>query len=922
MSHAETSPESAPALQCSEARRLMDALVEEGALKETERSLLFLHLKPCAACRAELDRRRALDARLLRAFRSVDTESRFAERVLAALPSGGDPDAPEWLKRPVARPRDELARALAESEEAQQRRLYPWARRLQTWGVFALVTILIGIGLLGAYFRHGITGTPSEAPCLVTRVEGLGDVEHYERKESLVVGEMLQKEHVISARSGPRHPRLSVRLESARKTIGDVHLKPGSKLRIFNRHHFELLKGEVYFEVRKDRPGAEAKEAFLVDTPMGTVECVGTVFGIRVPDGAASTVTVLVDDGVVSLHPRSGQVRSLRANEEADFLAGGLSPVRPADPDRFAWVRPGTGDVVVARPELEGAPAPAPAAPPLGVAVPRPFDGRQAVEGVDFRGLTLAQAWDRLGRHLENPLGVRAREDEARPPAFLTRPGTLLVRDALPAEAVLRWLARDFGLREDAAGQPWRSAEPDEELGRPVSGHWPEDLLERAQAPLPEAPGEPGMRTLNEFLGELTERSGINLWLDPRDAPEDARAWPRETERGASFLDVLRATLAAAKLEALPYDGLLSVASPDRIERLTTVPRVAPLAEWFGRAPSLEELRETAAWAEALRLLPDGRYGLGAEGAPVVRKAEAAGALRVVCGRGSYQRLEGALDAAREASAMVSPPAEALYADRMAGSVRDLSSLAELAARRGVKVSLALEDPGFPAQAFVNKSLPLGRTLEWAARAHGLGLRREGEELVVDAHAACYGAPAMQVVECAALARQRPEFAAEASRILAAQLRLGFPERFGKRRLYSLPGRLAFEGDLDDLAAAQRMARDLGVAVEAQPAGAPFNVHAWRPAWRAALDENLSEPFQGDGSGTLEGEFRALLRGGPFVRLRATILVDPASMERLAERKLGPIETKEKSLGEVLRAVAAAAGLRVALEDEVVWLRP
>ena len=59
-----------------------------------------------------------------------------------------------------------------------------------------------------------------------------------------------------------------------------------------------------------------------------------------------------------------------------------------------------------------------------------------------------------------------------------------------------------------------------------------------------------------------------------------------------------------------------------------------------------------------------------------------------------------------------------------------------------------------------------------------------------------------------------------------------------------------------------------------------------------------------------------------FFQLRATLLVDPSAMRKLAKRRLPRLSVEGKTLGEVLQLVAQSAGLRMVLEDEVVWLRP
>ena len=125
------------------------------------------------------------------------------------------------------------------------------------------------------------------------------------------------------------------------------------------------------------------------------------------------------------------------------------------------------------------------------------------------------------------------------------------------------------------------------------------------------------------------------------------------------------------------------------------------------------------------------------------------------------------------------------------------------------------------------------------------------------------------------------------------------------------------------MAAVQAVRTELEAALPELPAGAPEALRAWKPAWLAEIERNLAEPFQGDGSGALPpGSLAGLLRqSGLFVQLRATLLVDPAAMERVGGLPLPSLSVQGQTLGQALATLVHTLHLRVVLEDGVVWLR-
>ncbi|MBE7463540.1 MAG: FecR domain-containing protein [Planctomycetes bacterium] len=914
----EPRPPDAPLLNCDEARRLFETLLEEGSLTDSEQRLLQLHLKPCPACRGEFERLRALEARMRRVLSGLDTAPEFSAKVVAALPVAGEPDAPAWLEARASRPR--LADLAEAAGAGRSRRVGLWLRRVRVYAVFLFVALTIGAGLLGAYLRHGILGDPADAGCIAVDVQGAGTVRHRERDETLRTGGVLQPGDLITAQVGSADPRLTVRLQSAMRTLADVHLKPGAQLLVRNRHHFELTQGEAYFEVRKDRPGA-ADESFVVETPLGQVEVVGTVFGVQVPAREPQAVTVVVDEGTVRLRPLSGSPSLLLAAHEADLVQGGVSSVRPIGATQLAWVRAGvrvSGTPVAQHPAPQD-PAPSDVRP---AALP-PLDWSRPVAGLDLRGLSCAEAFARLARSLESPPALLELAAAAEGLGPAERRSTLAIHDTLALSAAVRWLARDFGLRFDEASRRLRAAEPAELPGPTASGVWSPELLERAGAPLPLAAQPAGPRTLEKLCAELSERSGVNLWIDTRDAPEGAREWPASPDDRPSLVAALNAALRAAGLEVCVYDGLLYVAAPERVEALTNVERFAVVDAWLPQDAPDAWTRDFEAWARAIG---ESRAGWNLNGQALFADArvEREGArLHFSGGLRAERAMDRALAALRQPAAAPAALAEELYSLREAGHVRDLQALAARAAEAEIEIAVPEGKGAFPQQAFFCKSLPLSRVLEWGARLHGMGLRREGRRIVVDESKACYGPARMQVLDLSALARLAPNQSDLLPHALAGQIRMWFPELFRDADFYGFRERLVFQGDAERLAAAMRVMRELEHALRAAPDPNAFDLKGWQPEWRRELDASLKLPFRSETGGMPAGAtFRQWLRSGRFAALHASVLVDPASMERLAAKQMPELATREKSLGEVLHELAGAAGLRVVVEDEAIWLRP
>jgi hypothetical protein len=52
------------------------------------------------------------------------------------------------------------------------------------------------------------------------------------------------------------------------------------------------------------------------------------------------------------------------------------------------------------------------------------------------------------------------------------------------------------------------------------------------------------------------------------------------------------------------------------------------------------------------------------------------------------------------------------------------------------------------------------------------------------------------------------------------------------------------------------------------------------------------------------------------------VLVDPSTVKELASRPLPALNVRGQTMGQALHTLAQPAGLRVVIEDGVIWLRP
>jgi len=199
----------------------------------------------------------------------------------------------------------------------------------------------------------------------------------------------------------------------------------------------------------------------------------------------------------------------------------------------------------------------------------------------------------------------------------------------------------------------------------------------------------------------------------------------------------------------------------------------------------------------------------------------------------------------KEGSVPVADPVAVLNEREANGPYYELSELVSLAAER-TNVIYEGERREFPMKSFaVNRRMPLGHALECATRLHGLGLRLEPGRIVVGGYAACYGGPVLHEVLLTTAAKRCPRAALLLPETLARQAQACYPERLRGVEWLPLREALVFCGDRSQLAAVQSVAYEMEQAIAAAPDA--FDPQAWQPNWRQELEENLNEPFEGDG---------------------------------------------------------------------------
>jgi len=890
---------SGPQLDCTEALRLIECFIEDGDLKKIEKELLFAHIKGCLNCRADLDARRRLDARLREAHQALETKSNFTRNVLAALPA---------RVHPQPAPNDGLDRALRLPGAGLP--VKPLPTRMRPLLVFGLVAAFILLGLLLSWLKFHDSLNPSDSPPIVAEVSGSGVRIHNLDKQALKGGEPLQPGDAISnTGSAP----LVVKLQSgAGQAMAEVTLAPQATLTVHNRHQYELV-GAGYFNVNKTRPGADRGETFEVDTPQnGKVAVVGTIFGIGAPPNGSGPVTVVVEEGVVKISSGKSELE-LRPDEEGDLLpGGGVSSVRKAVPSRLAWVHEPAQ--VVAGPVQSSPIAPPLVVPTLLPVPPTPkFDLSQRIMNLNLRGLGLAECLAKLGDQLGHPPEWQAIEKNAlgefgRAP----HPSGLIIQGEMPLEAVLRWLARENGLSFEKP-ERWQLATRGVVFQPPEPGNLPERATNGLKAALKDIGAEADALV---WLEKWTEKADVTVLFEMR---PDKHLPFNEALKARTPEEALDAFSALSGLEWAYYDGLIYFTDPKTIEKLTFSPRELSAEDWIGKMPM-----PPPAWEKAF---------VNLAGAVVLWERPALdgparlqdGKLKFNTGKLGERALHALLARLKQGSDEAALPAANLAEYPAPAQVRDIQTLAALALQKHVEVRIEGQAAAVPSGCFDTRGMNLAQAFEWSARLLGKGLRREGERIVVDDPAKCYGVPEWQALDLSDFCTAFPGRAADAPEALAKLLKQAAPELFKDVTFLPVRERLIVNCNRRQLQYAQQLKFEWVSECRTRANDAAFYWKAWRPAALVKLDRNLEQDFgqpEREGGMLPEQSFQFILRSiGVLKDLRGPVLVDPDALALVASKKIPAIEIKGKTIGQVLEALCQAAGLRMVLEDGAVWLR-
>jgi len=244
-------------------------------------------------------------------------------------------------------------------------------------------------------------------------------------------------------------------------------------------------------------------------------------------------------------------------------------------------------------------------------------------------------------------------------------------------------------------------------------------------------------------------------------------------------------------------------------------------------------------------------------------------------------------------------------------------------AREFMLIEARAKSPPFSRSAFVNKTLSLGEALEWGAWLTGRGLRHENNTLLIDEFDACYGPRQWQVLSLKALCDRHRGISAALPARLAQLLPALYPTFFSEARsIHCVQNAVVFYGDRRQLRVGQRLLTELEVAIDG-PQGKPFDLQTWRPVWRAEVEAKLSEPFVSSGAEKLSGGFAWLLRHSVLSsQIHCTVMVDPLFMKDHWSDEVKDLPVSNVTVAQVIERLAARVGLKMAIEGDVVWLKP
>lgn len=315
-----------------------------------ERARVEAHLASCAACAAEAQGLRQVDAAMRRAFAGNPFGPALARRIADA----------------AAKRRTPSGRVLTQAKVIEA----PWARIRRAWPAAAAAALLIAMGLV---IRSGFNSTvePAAGRNLAAatvrslangrvRVSrgGIGDVSYVTPGGELALraGDVVLAEAHGGEITFEDGSRVVIRSDTqvavrASESAEGVEIRGGY--------------GELYCEVTK-QPGGRT---FQVETHSARVDVVGTRFGVRY-DGGVTVATVL--EGRVRLAPAAGGEVMLGADDRGRTIASGGAEVRRVRArEELSWIlgrAPADPEPPVATPPppppLQSSPEDRPPAPP------------------------------------------------------------------------------------------------------------------------------------------------------------------------------------------------------------------------------------------------------------------------------------------------------------------------------------------------------------------------------------------------------------------------------------------------------------------------------------------------------------------------------------------------------------------------------
>lgn len=212
-------------------------------------------------------------------------------------------------------------------------RPHAWLRPLR---IAAIAVVLVGLGVLLAWYRDYTRVTPPQLTAAVKRAVIVAR-QHGQEGTAATAGCPVSANAIATlVRQSHLDPQLAEQLIEAHvvTTVHDrdfwvtlddgtlVHLDEQSAIAYpehFGRGSRDvILKGDAFFMVAKDK-----SRPFIVHTAAGEVKEYGTTFHVSAP--AATTTTVVLLTGSISVTPQGGHEQLMRPTEQATMTTGAVT---------------------------------------------------------------------------------------------------------------------------------------------------------------------------------------------------------------------------------------------------------------------------------------------------------------------------------------------------------------------------------------------------------------------------------------------------------------------------------------------------------------------------------------------------------------------------------------------------------------------